>query len=234
MSGASMEFSWVGTALYVYGSATAASYMMSIDGVDVYEAIAATVPLGGLLMIDGTQVEFEHAVLTVGVAYQRNSSQTHRMVFAVTKLTDGDERQNDKFFTFSQAPSGKGCIRWTVEGLTGMVYPASGFPKPVPRQMITSCPRSSLKFKVNQTSAFFIYGAVNHDHQWKTVTLRPGLDGELSKTTRYNDFSTILDYRQILHWESGLKFDQEYEVDIVIEGGFGGIEIFELLGDNTG
>ncbi|KAK7037477.1 hypothetical protein VNI00_010969 [Paramarasmius palmivorus] len=67
MAGASMEFSFV-------------------DGVDVYEASFATVPRGGLLgsktdlsygshtarlaMVDGTQVEFQHAVLTIGVGYQ--------------------------------------------------------------------------------------------------------------------------------------------------------------------
>ncbi|KAK7040247.1 hypothetical protein VNI00_009713 [Paramarasmius palmivorus] len=237
MAGASMEFSFVGTALYVYGSATSASYTISIDGVDVYEASAATVPQGGLLgsktdlsygshtakltMVEGTQVEFQHAVLTIGVGYKGGSAQTYRnTIFAVTK-SGNDERRNDAFFNFNPAPSGEGCSQWFVEGLIGSVYPASGSPEPVPRQMVASCPGGSLVFKVNQTSAFFIYGVVNNDHQWKTVTLRPGLNGESSKTTRYNDFSTVLDFRQVLHWESGLERDQEYEVEIVNEGGFG-------------
>lgn len=82
--GATMQLSWVGTAVYLYGNATGASYSIDVDGSSIGSS-EATVPQGGLLgsrmnlsygrhtvtlTVHGTvAVSFQYAELTTGVGY---------------------------------------------------------------------------------------------------------------------------------------------------------------------
>jgi len=81
--GASLEFGWEGTAVYLYGNATAGSYRISVDGVDT--GTSNNVPQGGLLgsvagltygshtvkldVLGKGEVAFQYAVATIGVGY---------------------------------------------------------------------------------------------------------------------------------------------------------------------
>ncbi|KAI3621044.1 hypothetical protein WG66_013377, partial [Moniliophthora roreri] len=55
----------------------------------------------------------------------------------------------------------------------------------------------------------------------KTVTLTPGLNGEPFKVTVFDDFSSILDFDQILCWESSLDRNQTYTIEIRASGSSG-------------
>lgn len=85
---------------------------------------------------------------------------------------------------------------------------------PVPRQMVTDVPGESVTFVINQTSAFFLRGAVNHDHKAKFVTLTPLSNPSQAKSIIINDYSSLLDFSQILYWESGLDREENYSVQI--------------------
>ena len=83
-SGATMSISWVGTAVYLYGQASAASYSIDVDGASIPFA-AVNVEQGGLLgsrtglqygnhtvtlTTSGTAyVAFQYAELTIGIGY---------------------------------------------------------------------------------------------------------------------------------------------------------------------
>ncbi|EEB98208.1 hypothetical protein MPER_02328 [Moniliophthora perniciosa FA553] len=89
--------------------------------------------------------------------------------------------------------------------------------EPVPLALFnTARPGTSpiLTFNVVNASAFFMRGFVGGSRHSKIATLTPGLNGSASKMTVFDDFSPILDYDQILYWESGLDRDQSYTEDI--------------------
>ena len=84
LDGSTMQLSWVGTAIYLYGQANNASFSIDVDGVtSTYSDV--TIPQGGLL---GVQTElaysnhtaaltthgsglvaFQYAELTIGIGY---------------------------------------------------------------------------------------------------------------------------------------------------------------------
>ncbi|EEB96336.1 hypothetical protein MPER_04544, partial [Moniliophthora perniciosa FA553] len=91
---------------------------------------------------------------------------------------------------------------------------------------IVSTSDPSLGFTVTNCSAFFITGSVGLAHLSKTAILTPGLNGESSKVTIFNDYSPLYDFHQILYWESGLDRDQSYTVEIRATSGSSGSYIF--------
>ncbi|KAL0063619.1 hypothetical protein AAF712_009478 [Marasmius tenuissimus] len=82
--GATLEFEWVGTAVYLYGKANAGSYNLSVDGKSI-ESPSDDVPLGALLgfkanleygshtvklmVLGGAEVVFQNAEVTIGIGY---------------------------------------------------------------------------------------------------------------------------------------------------------------------
>ncbi|ESK83854.1 hypothetical protein Moror_13492 [Moniliophthora roreri MCA 2997] len=230
VSGATMQLSWVGTALYLYGNAAPGSYKIAVDNIELSE-LAADLQVGllgsktglsygshtaTLTVVGGSEVAFQYAEVTIGVGYQGSSFPIQNQSVPLVIADGNSAKPNEQFFSFNKAAGGSSQdCSWYVEGFTGQTFPANGSPESVPRQMVASCGGDSLVFKIKGTSAFFIWGVVYNDHHWKTATLKPGLDGAPSKTTHYRDFSSTLDFRQILYWESGLDRDEEYEVEIM-------------------
>jgi hypothetical protein len=82
--------------------------------------------------------------------------------------------------------------------------------------MSTNKNGASVAFTISKTSAFFLWGTLNRDHGNKTVTLTSA-NGTLSKSIPINDYSSILDFNQIIYWESGLDREQTYLVTITVE-----------------
>lgn len=83
--GASLELSWVGTAVYLYGQAANASYTINVDG-SKFDDSLTNIPSGGLLGSKtglgygnhtvtltahgtGGELEFQFADLTIGLSY---------------------------------------------------------------------------------------------------------------------------------------------------------------------
>ncbi|KAF9262749.1 hypothetical protein L218DRAFT_839240, partial [Marasmius fiardii PR-910] len=76
---------------------------------------------------------------------------------------------------------------------------------------------ASVTFTVNNASAFFIWGAVNYDHQTKEARIWSADDAaerSQAKVTKLNDNSTYLDFEQIVYWESGLDSNRSYVVEV--------------------
>ena len=155
----------------------------------------------------------------------RPSSQ-NRTVLAVEM---GTIPTPNSFFTYQSFGT---PISWQIESLhpTSKVFCArvslsSHFPcLPViqpdgsllatPRQMKTATAGESVTFTFNQTTAFFLRGTLNYDHGHKSVTFTPHSNAGQATTTTILDYSTTLDFDQILYWQSGLDRDQSYTVQI--------------------
>lgn len=80
--------------------------------------------------------------------------------------------------------------------------------------MSTYTQGNSVSFTLVQTNAFFLWGTVNHDHGPKTATITPSNSSGEARATPLNDFSSLLDLKQIIYWESGLDRDQNYTVTV--------------------
>ncbi|TCD60920.1 hypothetical protein EIP91_009293 [Steccherinum ochraceum] len=215
--GASLQLSWVGTAIYLYGDASPASYSIDVDG-----ASAPSIGQGGILgsktgldygnhtvtlTTHGTdQVSFQYAEATIGVGYSSGSSIQNQTIFAVKD----DDTTPNPFFNYVFSPDAN---TWHVEDAK-FVLQANGTTTPFPRQMLTADPGDSVSFTLSNTSAFFLYGAVNSDHHPKTVSIVPASNANLIRRTMINDYSSALDFKQILYWESGLDRDETYTVRI--------------------
>jgi len=135
-AGATMELDWTGTAVYLYGSAEAGSYTISVDNENV-----DVEPGGGLLgsksgldygahtvkleVTGGSVVAFQHADVTIGVGYSAyvvflsfrlcalNACLYRSEIKNKTIKAVNNGSQND-FFTYSSNPSG-GTEGWNVE-----------------------------------------------------------------------------------------------------------------------
>ena len=84
----------------------------------------------------------------------------------------------------------------------------------MPRQMLTAVAGEAVTFTLSQTTAFFLRGALNNDHGPKSVKFAPVENSGQATTTTFLDYSTTLDFNQILYWQSGLDRDQSYTVQI--------------------
>ncbi|KAL0575308.1 hypothetical protein V5O48_006659 [Marasmius crinis-equi] len=226
-SGASLEFRWTGTAVYLYGNATAGSYSISIDGQDI--GTTNDVPQGGLMgsktglkygdhavkltVLGKGEVAFQYAQATIGVGYNGNNIQ-NRTVYATNEQPTA---QPNPFFNWGNSP---GPGSWQMEPIRKVLRP-DGSSYEIPRQMVTSTTGDTLTFTVNRTSAFFLWGAVNWDHQpGKRATITSTGGQAQSRDTSLDDESNYLDFEQIIYWESGLDPDQNYTVQI-LNGGTG-------------
>ncbi|KAK7471914.1 hypothetical protein VKT23_000016 [Stygiomarasmius scandens] len=214
-AGATMELDWTGTAVYLYGSAEAGSYTISVDNENV-----DVEPGGGLLgsksgldygahtvkleVTGGSVVAFQHADVTIGVGYSGSEIKNE----TIKAVNNGS--QND-FFTYSSNPSG-GTEGWNVEVQEFKPMP-DGSTRALDQQMRTNAGGATVSFTLTNTSAFFLWGAVNNDHTPKIATLSSQKDGQL-KNVSIDDSSSIFDFTQVLYWESDLDRNETYTVQI--------------------
>ncbi|KAJ8089605.1 hypothetical protein PM082_014861 [Marasmius tenuissimus] len=218
-AGATLEFEWVGTAVYLYGKANAGSYSLSVDGKSV-ESPSDDVPLGALLgfkanleygshtvklmVLGEAEVVFQNAEVTIGIGYIGNTLQ-NRTMFAT------DEKPSLRPNPFFQFGGSKTSKSWIMEPAPQTVYHVNGSTSQIARQMMTCEFDNTLSFNFSQASAFILWGAVNYDHSSKRAMIT--WDGG-QKDTRLNDISDYLDFQQIIYWEGGLDRDKNYTVQI--------------------
>ncbi|KAK7459526.1 hypothetical protein VKT23_009509 [Stygiomarasmius scandens] len=218
LKGASMEFSWIGTAVYLYGEGSPGSYRVFVDNFDI-EATPQIGVLGiksdldygshtvRLETVTNSQVIFRHAEVTIGVGFS-GSNINNSTVFAVNNPFEDDHSPNN-FFSFSE--NSDGTSQWFSGIIDTIIFP-NGTKAPSPRQMLTNQGNAYVQFQIQEATAFFLWGAVNFDHGQNTVSLTS--NNGFSKLTIINDNSSALDFRQILYWESGLDRDDTYNITI--------------------
>ncbi|KAH8100264.1 hypothetical protein BXZ70DRAFT_179232 [Cristinia sonorae] len=224
--GATMQFSWIGTAVYLYGHASGASYTLDVDG-EQTSSSSVNIPQGGVLgsrtgLNYGNhtltltnhgigQLAFQYAELTVGMGYPGTSIQNNTILAVDTDPVSYNPTPNP-FFTYHPEYN-----HWGIQDAKSQLLP-SGILVPVPLQMLTPTLGEAMSFTVNQTSAFFLYGSSNNNRDAKTVTITPFSDPSKARTTIVNDYSSLLDFFQIIYWEAGLDRDESYNVQLIQTG----------------
>ncbi|KAG7094088.1 hypothetical protein E1B28_007707 [Marasmius oreades] len=228
--GASLQFNWTGTAVYLYGNASMNTYSIVVDGTN--EVVTFDVPQGGLLgkkegldygdhtaklTVHGNgtkEVAFQYAQVTVGLGYGSKIQNT--TINAVDEKSSNNLTVAD-FFHYKGPVDG-----WSVEDLAkGNSSPVDNFPKifrpngsitNLPHQMITSDGGDVVSFKITNASAFIVWGTVNQNHGSKSVKFT---GPNVTKWTILEDSSSALDFWQILYWESGLDRNETYTVSVM-------------------
>jgi hypothetical protein len=148
-------------------------------------------------------LSFWQAVLTIGVGTGNNatSSLLNRTVIPFTQSNDGLTTLNPQFtYTGSWDTNWPGPI-----GATGTVF--------YPRQH-TAQNNAYMTFKLDNTSAFFIYGLVTYDLGLFSATLTPPNELGPSVTTFYNSNAHWIGLDRVMYWASGMDRDKEYSVRI--------------------
>ncbi|THU94104.1 hypothetical protein K435DRAFT_668987 [Dendrothele bispora CBS 962.96] len=80
--------------------------------------------------------------------------------------------------------------------------------------MLINAGNATVSFTLRNTTAFFLWGAVNFDHTAKMAILTSQKDISAEAMT-INDFSTVLDFIQILYWKSNLNRSDISTVQII-------------------
>ncbi|THH32963.1 hypothetical protein EUX98_g1184 [Antrodiella citrinella] len=93
--------------------------------------------------------------------------------------------------------------------------------------MVTNTAGESVSFTLSNTTAFFLRGALNNDHGPKTVTITPNSNPAQARNASFNDASSVLEFNQIVYWESGLDRDENYTV-LVTDAGITGSTSFSI------
>ncbi|KAG7449415.1 uncharacterized protein BT62DRAFT_917966 [Guyanagaster necrorhizus] len=218
LQGASLQISFVGTAIYLSGSGTAGSYSTTLDGGDAVDGNPAN---GYLVSHDGLdyeahtlvlnttstlQLNVTSALMTVGVGdegaeqihglnhpLEHSATITDTKHLAIDVASDGSTSL-DSFFT----TNGNGPFNTN--------HDAQGYSR-----IDTTGKGSKILFSFSSASAVFVYGSTNYDHGAYSVTLSPAA-GVSTSTRTFNSTSKWFAYDALTYWETNLDRDKTYQV----------------------
>ena len=71
---------------------------------------------------------------------------------------------------------------------------------------------AKFSFSLQNTSAFFLIGTMNYDHNAYNIALTPPVS--MQSTQPFNDSSRWLVQDELLYWQSGMDRDQTYVVEM--------------------
>ncbi|KAK0206760.1 hypothetical protein DFS33DRAFT_1381855 [Desarmillaria ectypa] len=204
LQGASLQISFLGTAIYLAGSGAADAYFTTLDGGD---AIDGNPVNGYLVSHDGLDYETHtlvlnttstsllnvtSAVMTVGIG-DEGATITDTKHLAIDVTSDGSTSL-DTFFT----TNGNGPFNTN--------HDAQGYSR-----IDTTGEGSKILFSFSSASAVFVYGSTNYDHDAYSVTLSPAA-GVSTSTRIFNSTSKWFAYDSLTYWETGLDRDKTYQV----------------------
>ncbi|KAK7061872.1 hypothetical protein R3P38DRAFT_3251242 [Favolaschia claudopus] len=213
-SGASVQIDFVGMAVSVYGSGTAGAYTTTLDsnspvtGAPAGSMLATYGDLDGTkkhtLVLKATQAQslsFSYATFTIreeGAAGPSNNTQT-----AVSTGANNAFTTNPFFST-----SGDGFRN---------DHQDSGYTR-----IDSNSANAQITFTCSDTSALFIYGTTNYDHQTYSVELSPSAGASQGGARIFNGTSKWFVLDNLLFWEAGMDPTQKYQVKVtnLIPGGY--------------
>ncbi|KAJ7890642.1 hypothetical protein B0H14DRAFT_1113114 [Mycena olivaceomarginata] len=204
--GATVEIEFIGTAISLYGQGTRGAYTTILDGGN---AIPGS-PSGSMLATYGGLSDAKHTIMlnvtqsqTLGFSYTTFTVRSDITPTSVVNSTEIAVTSGSTNSFFSTTGSGFNNQR-SDQGYTRIDTQSAG---------------SRFSFSCSNTSALFIYGTTNYDHQTFSVELDPGT----SQDTRIlNGTSKWFVLDNLLFWEAGMDPTQQYEVKItnLVDGSY--------------
>ncbi|KAF7301872.1 hypothetical protein MIND_00753100 [Mycena indigotica] len=220
LSGATARLSFVGTAVSIYGAGTSGAYSTTLDngpedaGNPSGSLLATYGALNGSVMhtitlkaTQGQSLTLSHAEFAVRSNIASNSI-SNSTVVAVTAGPNNTFTTNSFFST-----TGTGIANFHQDaGYTRIDTNGAG---------------STLEFSCSKTSALFVYGTSNWDHQTYSVELNP--PGASRGARIFNATSKWFVLDNLVYFESGLDPAQTYNIKMtnLIQGSY--LDIHSVL-----
>ncbi|KAF7332241.1 hypothetical protein MKEN_00105100 [Mycena kentingensis (nom. inval.)] len=216
LSGASASLDFVGSAISIYGSATAGAYSTQLDG----GAAVAGNPSGSLLAsFSGLNGSAKHTItlratqsqsLTLSYAtftVRSNAAPSSMSNTTTVAVTAG---VNNTFTTDSM---------FSTSSNTNNYHEDNGYTR-----IDTNSAGASMSFSVSNTSALFVYGTTNWDHQTYSIELNPPA-GASDGARIFNGTSKWFVLDNLVFFESGLDPTKTYNIKMtnLIDGSYSDI-----------
>ncbi|KAJ6539566.1 hypothetical protein B0H19DRAFT_1269872 [Mycena capillaripes] len=206
LAGATAQIDFTGSAISIYGQGTAGAYSTTLDGgapVTGSPVGSMLATYGGLddtpkhtLVLTATKsqtLSLSYATFTIRSNLAANSVDNSTEI-AVTNGTNNALTTNSFFSTsgdgFSNAHSDQGYTR-----------------------IDSNSPGALISFSCSKTSALFVYGTTNWNHQTFSVELDPPA-GASQGARIFNGTSKWFVLDNLLFWEGGMDPTQTYQVKI--------------------
>ncbi|KAJ7682571.1 hypothetical protein DFH06DRAFT_298460 [Mycena polygramma] len=211
LAGASAQIAFTGSAITLYGQGTAGAYTTTLDG----KSPVTGSPSGPVLATYGGLNETaQHTLLltstkaqNLSLSYATFTIHSNVPVASVVNTTQiavssgtNDELTTNPFFSTSGA--GFSNLH-TDSGPGGDPY----------TRIDSNSPGALISFTCSQTSALFVYGTTNWNHQTFSVEIDPPA-GVSQGVRTFNGTSKWFVLNNLVFWEGGLDPDQTYQVKI--------------------
>ncbi|KAJ8088464.1 hypothetical protein PM082_022537 [Marasmius tenuissimus] len=228
--GATFELSFMGTAVYIYGTGSAGAYTTSLDD----GAAVTGSPQDGILasyanleykthklqltLTQSQTLSLSTALVTVGVGKTgcvfvpqgASSPPKHRQLKFVSSAMV-TEKPIDSVKVNADGTSSLNTNYFSTSG-SGFNTRGTNDPLAYPR-VDTITGGSAIIVRFNSASAIRVYGAVYHDHGTFTAALSPSAGASSSPRT-FNATSKWFASDVLLYWESGLDRTQSYTLSL--------------------
>ncbi|KAJ7068497.1 hypothetical protein C8F01DRAFT_1118339 [Mycena amicta] len=223
LSGASAQIDFVGTAISIYGQGTAGAYSTTLDG----GSTVTGSPSGSLLAsYGGLNDSVKHTILLKATKAQSltlsyaeftvrsdiaSSSVVNTTQTAVTADANNTFTTNSFFST-----SGTGISN---------LHEDSGYTR-----IDTDGSGATISFSCSNTSALFVYGTTNWNHQTYSIEVDPSA-GASQGARIFNGTSKWFVLDNLIFFESGLDPSQTYQVKMtnLIEGSYSDIHSVVMM-----
>ena len=103
--------------------------------------------------------------------------------------------------------------------MVSLAYSTDDVALTLPPQMITTNAGDTLFFALNETTAFFMRGSLNWDHNGFVVNIQPHPRGGNIKQRQFNTTTHWCDQIAVVYFETGLDPGTTYLISIVNIGG---------------
>ncbi|KAJ7228448.1 hypothetical protein GGX14DRAFT_413230 [Mycena pura] len=223
LAGATVQFDFVGSAVSVYGQGTAGAYTVTLDG----GSPVSGVPMGPMLATyGGLNDSVKHTILltttqsqALTLSYATFTIRSHLAPSSVvnttiTAVTTGANNSVSTNSFFSETGSGFSNLHQD-DGYTRIDTNSAG---------------SSISFSCSNTSALYIYGTSNWNHQTFSIEIEPPAGASPQGGRIFNGTSKWFVLDNLVFFESGLDPTQTYQVKMtnLVDGSYSDIHSVRL------
>ncbi|KAJ7498701.1 hypothetical protein FB451DRAFT_1426609 [Mycena latifolia] len=206
LPGASVQIEFVGVAVSIYGQGTAGAYTTTLDGGK--EITGA--PSGGLLASYGGLSDADKHTITLKITLSQPLSLSYATFTIRTDLPTSSVANNTVNAVTLEAnnsPSTNSFFSTSGSGFSNE-HQDQNFTR-----LDTNSAGAAISFTCSNTSALFIYGTTNWDHQTFSVELDPSA-GVSQGARIFNGTSKWFVLDNLLFWEGGMDPAQSYNVKL--------------------
>ncbi|KAJ7781017.1 hypothetical protein B0H16DRAFT_604742 [Mycena metata] len=202
VAGATVDIDFMGVAVSLYGQGTAGAYTTTIDGKN---AVTGN-PSGSMLATYGGLTDAKHTITLTATKSQTLSLSYATITIRSDVATNSVTNNTQVAVTASGATSTTNSFFSTTGSGFSNQHSDDGYTR-----LDSNSPGATVSFSCSNTSALYIYGTTNYNHQTFSVQLDP--PAGVSQGARiFNGTSKWFVLDNLLFWEAGMDPTQTYQV----------------------